>query len=476
MSIRFTNPFSRFFNDNSALLASGRLNFFEPDGSSTRKKTFKEFTLDTANANPVILSKGGVVPDIFLDGVYRVTLESKNIDGTFTQIDEAVNFGETADFTFADWNVSVSYGVGGNNIVTGSDGRYYVSIDSPNLANDPTSSPTKWEEIRFLGVFNTNVTYVVGDIVQDTTGFLWRSIDAANLGNTPSASSTKWQPAFTRIVVKGITAGSTQTQAGATALTADINEVTVSGTDLDGVKLPSAAAGSTITIINADSAQSIQVWPATGDDIDGGATDAVDPTPLAAGGSRDYAAVDATSWFSLGAAPAGAAGTILLQTVTATAAADITLDAFSSTHDNYFVLMNDFLTDSGNPQLQCQLKIAGSFRSAAGYQTKVDISPLGSSTVTTIGAANQTQANLSNTASLTTNSVNGLSGRIDFYDANSTSTQGFHSSIPFDPSGISKLEADAFYNLTTGALSGVKLFASANNITGVAELYAYVKA
>jgi len=95
-----------------------------------------------------------------------------------------------------------------------------------------------------------------------------------------------------------ITAGTTQTQAGATALTSDLNRITVSGTDGDGVKLPSAVGGEDILIINDDSAQTVQIWPNTSDAIDGGSADAVDSNTLAAGASRRYAAFDATNWYT----------------------------------------------------------------------------------------------------------------------------------------------------------------------------------
>jgi len=96
--------------------------------------------------------------------------------------------------------------------------------------------------------------------------------------------------------VDSITAGSTQSQAGATALTGTINRVTVSGTNGDGVKLPTAVAGLTCLIINADSAQTIDVWPATGDKIQGGSSNAVDPTSIAAGTSREFYSIDAAEW------------------------------------------------------------------------------------------------------------------------------------------------------------------------------------
>jgi hypothetical protein len=97
-------------------------------------------------------------------------------------------------------------------------------------------------------------------------------------------------------VVDSITAGSTQTQAGATALTGMINRVTVSGTNGDGVKLPAAVAGLTCLIDNADAAQTINVWPATGNKIEGGSDNAVDPTSIQFGTSRTYFCVDGDNW------------------------------------------------------------------------------------------------------------------------------------------------------------------------------------
>jgi len=104
---------------------------------------------------------------------------------------------------------------------------------------------------------------------------------------------------FTKSVTDSITAGATQTQAGATALTKDINRVTVVGADNDGVKLPTASAGLEILIINADAAQDIQIWPNTGDAIDGGSANAVDGTALGEGATRRYIAMDVTNWYTV---------------------------------------------------------------------------------------------------------------------------------------------------------------------------------
>jgi hypothetical protein len=97
-------------------------------------------------------------------------------------------------------------------------------------------------------------------------------------------------------VVDSITAGSTQTQGGATALTGMMNRVTISGTNGDGVKLPAAVAGLTCIIDNADTAQTIDVWPASGNKIEGGSDNAVDPTSIQFKTSRTYFCIDGDNW------------------------------------------------------------------------------------------------------------------------------------------------------------------------------------
>ena len=190
MATRFANPFPRFFNDNAALLPSGTIDFYEAGSTVTRKDTYADPLLATANANPVVLSAGGVVPDIWLDGTYDIVMRDK--DGN--QIDQADDIGAVAAAVYGDWDSGTTYGNGGNNIVTGSDGNYYVSIQASNTGNDPTSSAAYWTEIKFIRVWNTNETYVVDDVVLVAAGKMFVSIAASNTGNTPISSPTKWQP------------------------------------------------------------------------------------------------------------------------------------------------------------------------------------------------------------------------------------------------------------------------------------------
>lgn len=103
---------------------------------------------------------------------------------------------------------------------------------------------------------------------------------------------------YTRSVATGIVAGTTQDQTGATALTADINFVATAAASLDGVALPSAVAGRVVKVINAGG-QSVQVWPATGDQIGSATVNGVDTggAITALTGSRTYAAINTTNWW-----------------------------------------------------------------------------------------------------------------------------------------------------------------------------------
>lgn len=67
--------------------------------------------------------------------------------------------------------------------------------------------------------------------------------------------------------VDALTAHAGGTQAAALQLAAGINRVTVVATAGDSVKLPLAAAGVSVTVINADSTDSLNVFPFLGDTI-----------------------------------------------------------------------------------------------------------------------------------------------------------------------------------------------------------------
>ena len=138
------------------------------------------------------------------------------------------------------------------------------------------------------------------------SGATLRTSIGVGTGDSPQFTSLTLTGFEYLSMTTGITAGTTQSQAGATALTTQTNRVTASGTDADAVKLPTAVANALVTIINDDAAQTIAVWPNTGDTIDGESANAVDPNTLAAGNSRTYLAYDATNWVTVTNAPTAA--------------------------------------------------------------------------------------------------------------------------------------------------------------------------
>lgn len=89
------------------------------------------------------------------------------------------------------------------------------------------------------------------------------------------------------------TAGTTQTQAGATALTAAINVVTT-GNASDGVRLPAdLGVGDKVVIVNVSGA-ALNVYPATGGAINGGSANAA--KALAANMSGLYVHLGSNNW------------------------------------------------------------------------------------------------------------------------------------------------------------------------------------
>lgn len=195
MATRLNSIVLQHFNKVSpnAPLAGGRMFFFEATpGSTTLKSTFTTSAGDIANSNPVILSAEGFEPNIFGEGSYRVELRSSIADGDLLQWNiNPVDFSQVGG-AFDDWLSTVDYGVSGVNIVFGSDGLYYISIQSPNINNDPVVSPEFWTQFDLLKRYNTNEAYLIGDPVTFNNKF-YTSLTGSNLGNQPDVSPSDWQ-------------------------------------------------------------------------------------------------------------------------------------------------------------------------------------------------------------------------------------------------------------------------------------------
>ncbi len=99
------------------------------------------------------------------------------------------------------------------------------------------------------------------------------------------------QEADIRTTTSGITASTTQSQ-GNGALVSSVNEVSTVANPDDTVTLPPAVAGLRLTIIN-NGANTLQIFPASGDDLGAGVDTS---TELEPNESVDYVAYNATNW------------------------------------------------------------------------------------------------------------------------------------------------------------------------------------
>lgn len=105
----------------------------------------------------------------------------------------------------------------------------------------------------------------------------------------------------------GVTAGTTQTQAGGTALTTDFIEVSTVANANDAVTLPTAIAGTSVTIVN-NGANTLKIFPAASDNLGLGVDTS---TTLAAGVNVKYYAYDATNWELVATSAAGSGGPLV---------------------------------------------------------------------------------------------------------------------------------------------------------------------
>ena len=100
----------------------------------------------------------------------------------------------------------------------------------------------------------------------------------------------------------GVTAHTGSAQ-GNGAIISTFVEIATCANPGDAVTLPTAAAGKLVIIAN-NGANSADVFPASGDKIDGGSANAA--LALPAGANRMYICQDATDWDVIGATTIGA--------------------------------------------------------------------------------------------------------------------------------------------------------------------------
>jgi hypothetical protein len=123
------------------------------------------------------------------------------------------------------------------------------------------------------------------------------STTAINIGSAVSgATSTTTLNGLVIDSISAAVSAAGTTQAGATGLVSNINNVTVVTAAAAGVRLPTAVAGMRILIRNSDSADTLSIYPATGGTINALAANAA--FTIIAGATTELVATTATQWYT----------------------------------------------------------------------------------------------------------------------------------------------------------------------------------
>jgi hypothetical protein len=160
-----------------------------------------------------------------------------------------------------------------------------------------------------LADLTAHTTVLDADLSYIETAGAERKLAQSDLKSYMSASPTLVTPALGtpasgdlsncnevgKSVTTGITAYATGGQANAVALTSEINVIGTVGTADDSVKLPTAAAGLEVTVIN-QTTTAAEVFPVSGGYIDGAAINVADALPGKT--ATTYVAVNATNWYT----------------------------------------------------------------------------------------------------------------------------------------------------------------------------------
>ena len=199
----------------------------------------------------------------------------------------------TGDLIYSSGTTALSkLGIGAANTVltsTGSAPQWVATTGSGNvvLATSPTlttptlgvASATSINKLTITApTTGSTLTIADGKTLTASNTLTFTGTDASSVafgggGTVAYLASPTFTGNIKKSVQTGITAFASGGQASATAITADIAQVTTVATTDDSVKLPVAAVGMDITIIN-QGANSLNVFGQTGDGINAGGANA----------------------------------------------------------------------------------------------------------------------------------------------------------------------------------------------------------
>lgn len=168
----------------------------------------------------------------------------------------------------------------------------FASKTSAGGPSNPIKGQLWYDDFNSVLKYNTDNTTPTW-ITLSTAG-----ANAAITANTVTASTFISTSHYIYSVAYGVAAAGT-TQGSATQLTKDINVITSISSGQEGVRLPApdAAGGFRITVMNADSADSLDVYPSTGHQINDLGSNS--PLTIAAGARLDFISVNASQWYTL---------------------------------------------------------------------------------------------------------------------------------------------------------------------------------
>lgn len=184
---RFGSLGTQYLDNSGKPLSGGGIYFFE-SGGSVAKTAYSDADQTVPHPVPVPLDAAGRQPPIFFNGAAKAQL----VDGAgaLVQMLDPVGAATTRD-AFSDWNALLTYDA--EDIVRGSDNRYYQAITNSNIGLDPTSSGANWQQLVFPAVWNAGYNYEGGALVIGSNDALYRCTVASSLGDDPvDESATDW--------------------------------------------------------------------------------------------------------------------------------------------------------------------------------------------------------------------------------------------------------------------------------------------
>ena len=183
---------ARFQTPITDLKPLGHLLFFK-SGTNTVLVTYKDELETIENVTEVPVNPDGNLANVFFSGSAKV----KFFDQFSVQYAERDPVGGTNELgNFGVWSADVIFDK--NDLVEGSNEKFYQSLVNDNEDNDPTQdagSNEFWVEVTFTGVWNSSVIYSIGSIVKTTDGNLWKSLTATSNNNPETDGGTNWVPA-----------------------------------------------------------------------------------------------------------------------------------------------------------------------------------------------------------------------------------------------------------------------------------------